>query len=100
MADECPKVLLIDETFAPLDPESKSIVMAKLKSFCSKSFVLVIYHADVGSDESTENSSNQTDLACLPASSFFDDNLHVENGSFYLRPICSDNDFDFMTQRL
>jgi len=91
LAPECPKVLLIDETFAPLDPDSKSIVMAKLKSFCAQSFVLVIYHTDVASEEHGSNST-EPEPACLPANSFFDDKLHVENGSFFIRPICSDNE--------
>jgi ABC-type Mn2+/Zn2+ transport system ATPase subunit len=90
LARECPKVLLIDETFAPLDPESKSIVMAKLKSFCTQSFVLVIYHADVASDEN--GSAVEPEPKCLPGNNFFDDNLHVENGHFYIRPICTDID--------
>merc|ERR1719457_61288 len=54
LSDQCPGILLIDETFAPLDPESKNLVMQKLKSFCSDSVVLVIYHADVKVVEGSE----------------------------------------------
>jgi len=41
LRERCPSVLLIDETMAPLDPASKSQVMARLKDFCSDSVVLV-----------------------------------------------------------
>jgi len=87
LADECPKILLIDETFAPLDPDSKSLVMGKLKNFCSNSIVLVIYHADVKVDEMGEETEVDS---CVPSSDFFDSNLHVENGRLSLRPVCMD----------
>jgi ABC-type Mn2+/Zn2+ transport system ATPase subunit len=92
--DKCPQLLLIDETFAPLDPESKSLVMGKLKRFCSNSVVLVIYHADVQVEELGDNmngnSINNEDV-CVPSSNFFDDNLHVDNGTFILRAVCMDS---------
>jgi ABC-type Mn2+/Zn2+ transport system ATPase subunit len=88
LAEHCPRVLLIDETFAPLDPESKNLVMQKLKSFCSESIVLVIYHADVKKSEGEEASE---DLTCVESSNFFDNNVHVENGSLVIRPVCIDN---------
>ncbi len=88
LAEKCPRVLLIDETFAPLDPESKNLVMQKLKSFCSESIVLVIYHADVKKAEGEEAND---DLACVESSNFFDQNVHVENGSLVIRPVCADN---------
>jgi len=103
LADRCPSVLLIDETFAPLDPDSKNLVMQKLKSFCSESIVLVIYHADVKKTNGVEGSSNSSDsdsddqndnddnLACVESSQFFDHNIHVENGSLILRPVCAEN---------
>merc|ERR1712238_42658 len=102
LADRCPAVLLIDETFAPLDPDSKNLVMQKLKTFCRNSIVLVIYHADVkkntegssssngiGSSSSSEDPSGDDDLACVESSNFFDNNIHVENGSLILRPVCA-----------
>lgn len=46
----CPAVLLLDEIFAPLDPASKAIVMRKIKSFCSDSIVLAVYHPDSAED--------------------------------------------------
>ena len=42
----CPDVLLLDEAFAPLDPSSKLLIMRRLRTFCSTSLVLVIYHAN------------------------------------------------------
>lgn len=88
LMDRCPKVLLIDETFAPLDPESKNLVMQKLKSFCMDSIVLVIYHADVKRGEGDEASEEFT---CVESSKFFDNNVHVENGSLLLRPVCAED---------
>jgi len=88
--DKCPQVLLIDETFAPLDPESKMLVMGKLKRFCSKSIVLVIYHADVKVEEFGVDDGNNEDV-CVPSSNFFDDNLHIDDGIFNLRAVCMDS---------
>jgi ABC-type Mn2+/Zn2+ transport system ATPase subunit len=85
LAERCPRVLLIDETFAPLDPDSKNLVMQKLKDFCTESIVLVIYHADVKVAEGEEESE---DIACVESSNFFGSNIHVENGSLILRPVC------------
>lgn len=81
--DECPSVLLIDETMAPLDPTSKSLVMSKLKAKCAGSVVIVIYHTDVmGSDESGD------EYECVPSNNFFDANLHLENRTLNMRPLC------------
>eukprot|EP00551_Chaetoceros_affinis_P005290 CAMPEP_0203684402 /NCGR_PEP_ID=MMETSP0090-20130426/48020_1 /ASSEMBLY_ACC=CAM_ASM_001088 /TAXON_ID=426623 /ORGANISM="Chaetoceros affinis, Strain CCMP159" /LENGTH=905 /DNA_ID=CAMNT_0050553577 /DNA_START=366 /DNA_END=3079 /DNA_ORIENTATION=+ len=80
LEDRCPNILLIDETFAPLDPDSKSLIMQKLKDFCSESIVLVIYHADVKDVDSTEGTEKVKEDACVQSSNFFDANLHVENG--------------------
>ena len=49
----CPKVLLLDETLAPLDPASKGLVQKLIKSTCQNSLVLVIYHRD--SDNSDDD---------------------------------------------
>jgi len=87
LADECPKILLIDETFAPLDPDSKSLVMGKLKDFCSNSIVLVIYHADVEIDEKREETEED---ACVRSSNFFDGNLHVKDGILSIRSVCTE----------
>lgn len=81
LRESCPSVLLIDETFAPLDPASKSDVMARLKAFCSDSVVLVIYHTDVGA-------SSEAEEECVPSSGFFTHNLHVMNNHLVNRPVC------------
>jgi len=75
MRDHCPPVLLIDEAFAPLDPQSKALVQRKLKEFCSDSVILVIYHG--GASE-----------ACVPSEGFFDSSLHFGNGTASLVPVC------------
>lgn len=95
MLESCPKVLLIDETLAPLDPTSKVLVMQRIKSFCSSSIVIVIYHNDVA-DNAVDYLSTESDLSftedisqtCVPSSNFFDDNLHVENGVLIRRSLC------------
>jgi len=75
MMDECPKVLLLDEVFAPLDPLSKTLVQRKLKEFCTRSVVLVVYHSDANE-------------ACLRGGGFFDDNLRFSNGTARLVGTC------------
>jgi hypothetical protein len=78
-------VLLIDETFAPLDPTSKSKVMSRLKEFCKNSVVLVIYHTDVGASTSD---GDDDDNECVPSSGFFTHNLHVMNNHLVTRQVC------------
>lgn len=85
LLDKCPSVLLIDETMAPLDPRSKSLVMAQLKAFCSDSVVIVIYHTDVGRESEDEGGDL---VECVPSNDFFDGNIHVENKVMHLRPVC------------
>eukprot|EP00929_Paragymnodinium_shiwhaense_P002129 TRINITY_DN102329_c0_g1_i1.p1 TRINITY_DN102329_c0_g1~~TRINITY_DN102329_c0_g1_i1.p1 ORF type:complete len:829 (+),score=189.12 TRINITY_DN102329_c0_g1_i1:190-2676(+) len=72
----CPRILLIDEAFAPLDPVSKSLVQKKLKDFCKDSLILVIHHVGADSD-------------CVPSGGFFDETLHFANGSAQLVRTCS-----------
>eukprot|EP00590_Aulacoseira_subarctica_P004436 CAMPEP_0172437758 /NCGR_PEP_ID=MMETSP1064-20121228/72431_1 /TAXON_ID=202472 /ORGANISM="Aulacoseira subarctica , Strain CCAP 1002/5" /LENGTH=497 /DNA_ID=CAMNT_0013186259 /DNA_START=1157 /DNA_END=2650 /DNA_ORIENTATION=+ len=93
----CPAVLLIDETLAPLDPESKVLVMQRIKAFCSNSVVIVIYHNDVADNavdylatEKNEERSFAEDISqtCVPSNNFFDDNLHVDNGYLTKRSLC------------
>lgn len=84
--EKCPMVLLIDETMAPLDPESKSLVMSKLKQFCSGSIVLVIYHTDVG--RTTTGNEEEEDVECVPSNNFFDHNIHVQNRMLTRRAVC------------
>jgi len=93
LSSKCPQVLMIDETLAPLDPASKVLVMQKIKSFCSESIVIVIYHNDVsdndpgslGPDGHFDEDIAQT---CVPSNNFFDDNLHVENGYLTRKSLC------------
>ena len=76
----CPEVLLVDETLAPLDPQSKRDVMSKLKRFCRDSLLLVIYHADGGVGAETKQ--------CVQTQNFFDGNIHFENNTITYRPLC------------
>ncbi|KAL3942340.1 MAG: hypothetical protein SGBAC_003439 [Bacillariaceae sp.] len=85
LQEQCPGVLLVDETMAPLDPKSKSLVMAKIKAFCAGSVVLVIYHTDVGREADGEGGEA---VECVPSNDFFDGNLHVENQILHLKPVC------------
>jgi energy-coupling factor transporter ATP-binding protein EcfA2 len=87
--EKCPSVLLIDETMAPLDPTSKSLVMAKLKAFCQGSVVIVIYHTDVMSNSNTdEEGGDGESYECVPGNNFFDANLHLENRALKKRQLC------------
>jgi energy-coupling factor transporter ATP-binding protein EcfA2 len=54
LREACPEVLLLDEALAPLDPWSKQYIMRRLRSFCSESLVLVIYHADAREEDTGE----------------------------------------------
>lgn len=84
LRDECPDVLLIDETMAPLDPASKELVMAKLKLFCQDSIVLVIYHTDVGQGKEVAGKT----VDCVPSNNFFEKNIHLEKGLVHVRDTC------------
>jgi ABC-type uncharacterized transport system fused permease/ATPase subunit len=84
--EHCPDVLLIDETMAPLDPSSKSLVMGKLKEFCSSSIVIVIYHTDVGR-ETTRGAEGES-VGCIPSNDFFSKNIHLEAGVVHIRDVC------------
>jgi ABC-type dipeptide/oligopeptide/nickel transport system ATPase subunit len=83
--DTCPDVLLVDETMAPLDPTSKSLVMEQLKSFCRVAIVIVIYHMDVHTSDKDESH----EPPCIPSNNgFFDSNIHLEHGILHLRDVC------------
>ncbi len=89
------KCISVDETMAPLDPASKLQVMAKLKSFCNSSVVLIIYHTDVGrsttlsfSSGTQEESEEDDGEECVPSNSFFDHNLHVVDKHLITRSMC------------
>jgi energy-coupling factor transporter ATP-binding protein EcfA2 len=84
LREKCPDVLLVDETMAPLDPASKELVMSKLKSFCSESIIIVIYHTDVGQGKEIEGKL----VDCVRSNEFFDKNIHLEKGIVHLRDTC------------
>ena len=84
LRDRCPDVLLIDETMAPLDPASKELVMSKLKKFCAKSIIIVIYHTDVGQGKEVEGKI----VDCVRSNDFFDKNIHLEKGVVHIRDTC------------
>jgi ATPase subunit of ABC transporter with duplicated ATPase domains len=86
LQEKCQDVLLIDETMAPLDPDSKALVMAKLKEFCSESIIIVIYHTDVG--RGSDTGSDEEYLACVPSNNFFDENIHLEKGFVHVKKTC------------
>mmetsp|Transcript_23846 Transcript_23846/g.66002 ORF Transcript_23846/g.66002 Transcript_23846/m.66002 type:complete len:377 (+) Transcript_23846:329-1459(+) len=48
--EDCPALLLLDETFGALDPPSKKGLIERIRQRCAQSLVLVIYHADGGID--------------------------------------------------
>mmetsp|Transcript_3011 Transcript_3011/g.6681 ORF Transcript_3011/g.6681 Transcript_3011/m.6681 type:complete len:804 (-) Transcript_3011:92-2503(-) len=76
LQEGCPRMLLIDEAFAPLDPMSKQVMQTKLKAFCAQSLVLVVYHG--GSATSS----------CIDAEGFFDANVHFANGTAQMLDLC------------
>ena len=84
LRDNCPDVLLVDETMAPLDPASKELVMSKLKKFCASSIIIVIYHTDVGQGKEIEGKI----VDCVRSNEFFDKNIHLEKGIVHLRDTC------------
>ena len=72
LKDTCPDILLLDEIFGPLDPNTKLTVMNEIKDFCPESTILVIYH---------------NEKECVD-DGFFTDNLHFSNGEANFRDIC------------
>eukprot|EP00927_Polykrikos_kofoidii_P070980 TRINITY_DN67331_c0_g1_i1.p1 TRINITY_DN67331_c0_g1~~TRINITY_DN67331_c0_g1_i1.p1 ORF type:complete len:875 (+),score=128.68 TRINITY_DN67331_c0_g1_i1:94-2625(+) len=79
----CPRVLLLDEAFAALDKASKAVVQQKLKSFCSSSLVLAIYHTD-----GAGGNSSLSDGVCASGGGFFDEHIHFESGTATLAGRC------------
>lgn len=75
--ETCPKILLLDETMGPLDPESKKILQEKLIEHCPDSLILAVYHYDNVKD-------------CVSAE-FFDSNIHFEDGTASVRELCGGN---------
>lgn len=71
---ECPKVLIMDEVFGPLDPEARHLVMNKIELSCLKdSLVMVVWHQDKNSDNTSCVTEN-----------FFDYELHLKNEEVFM----------------
>jgi ABC-type nitrate/sulfonate/bicarbonate transport system ATPase subunit len=68
LPENCPKILFLDETMGPLDPESKVKMQKKLSEHCKDSLILAVYHYD----------SVSLSKGDVP---FFDYNLHFANGT-------------------
>lgn len=76
----CPKVLILDELFGPLDPNARKLVMNKIEHSCLQdALLLVVWHQDQNSDN--------TD--CV-TEQFFDYELHLENSTFTLSKVDGD----------
>ena len=70
----CPKILIADEIFGPLDPEARSLVMDKIKHSCLKdSLIMVVWHQD-----------KNTDGTSCVKEKFFDYQLHLQNEEIIL----------------
>jgi ABC-type uncharacterized transport system fused permease/ATPase subunit len=71
---DCPKVLIMDETFGPLDPSARSLLMDQIKNSClTESVVLVVWHQD----------KNEDGTSCV-REKFFDYELHVQSETLVL----------------
>lgn len=69
----CPALVLLDESLAPLDPQSKRKVQQLLRTTCSQAIILVVYHADA---QSLENSFGEATTTCVESAGFFTDVAH------------------------
>lgn len=80
---ECPKVLIMDETFGPLDPDARTILIDQFKQSCLSAAVsLIVWHQD----------KNDDGTSCVK-DKFFDYELHSENQTFSLYPVDSSCEF-------
>jgi ABC-type uncharacterized transport system fused permease/ATPase subunit len=71
---ECPKVLVADETFGPLDPSARSLLMTQIKNSClNESIIFVVWHQN----------KNEDNTSCV-RDKFFDYELHVQNETIVL----------------
>ena len=76
----CPKILIADELFGPLDPEARHLVMSKIESSClNNSLIMVVWHQD----------KNPDGTSCVKED-FFDYQLHVENETVLLGKVGED----------
>ena len=78
---ECPSIVILDETFAPLDPEAKKNVMKQIKSdIClSKALILVVSHDDI-------NGLKAQNLPC--SDSFYTKEFQFKNGTATINKLC------------
>jgi putative ABC transport system ATP-binding protein len=78
---ECPSIVILDETFAPLDPEAKKNVMKQIKSdIClSKALILVVSHDDI-------NGLKAQNLSC--SDSFYTKEFQFKNGTATINKLC------------
>jgi len=77
---ECPKVLIMDETFGPLDPPARSVLMNKIDNSClNETLILIVWHQDHNKDGTT----------CVK-DTFFDYELHIQNETFVLGQVGTD----------
>lgn len=73
----CPKILIMDEFFGPLDSLSKHLVMQKINESClNKSLLLVVWHQE-----------DNFDIKRCINEPFFDYELHVQNNEFILNKV-------------
>ncbi|MCT4634799.1 MAG: ATP-binding cassette domain-containing protein [Rickettsiales bacterium] len=71
---ECPKILIMDEVFGPLDSEARHLVMDKIEQSClTNSLLMVVWHQDKNSDNTSCVTEN-----------FFDYELHLQNEEVFL----------------
>mmetsp|Transcript_35336 Transcript_35336/g.104775 ORF Transcript_35336/g.104775 Transcript_35336/m.104775 type:complete len:480 (-) Transcript_35336:3-1442(-) len=74
----CPRLLLLDEFFAPLSAWSKALVAGRLRAACPDSVVVVVYHPD-SMPEAGEGEA--ADALCdLAGGAFFDAFMEVRDG--------------------
>lgn len=77
---ECPKVLVADETFGPLDPSARSLLMTQIKNSClNESIIFVVWHQN----------KNEDNTSCV-RDKFFDYELHVQNETIVLGEVAVD----------
>ena len=104
----CPAILLLDETLAPLDPESKATVQRMLRQHCQRSLILVVFHHDAAhlaahdsgltpgagpeasapvghSDDAPQGSASR----CVKGQGFFTHSLHFDGaGAAVAAKVC------------
>ncbi len=76
----CPKMVIMDEIFGPLDPKARTIVMDVIKDSCLRdSLILIVWHQD----------SNEDGTSCVKET-FFDYEAHIANETISLGLVGAD----------